>query len=117
VRFEPANIDMQSDLLQSLEVHTRSFPDAEVCGLIFGNTYYPLKNLSRNPFCFESDPAELARALAKHGEPLAIYHSHPNGMLAPSEADCAKAYYPRSKFVIGTICDGDFQIRCFVSYL
>lgn len=83
--------------------HARSTPDAEVCGFVYPDDYVPLRNRSDDPRQFEADPRDVASALSKHGEPLAVFHTHPNRNPAPSPDDLTKAYYSYSTRLIGIL--------------
>lgn len=76
-------------------------PDAEVCGLLFGNgdgidAAQPCRNVADDPArAFEVDPAMLiaAHRSARCGGPQIVghYHSHPTGSTRPSARDAACA--------------------------
>ena len=76
-------------------------PDREVCGLLFGSagqveSAVPTDNVADNPACaFEIDPAALIaayRAMREGGPTLVgTFHSHPNGLAAPSQVDAENA--------------------------
>lgn len=91
-------------------------PDREVCGFVYGDKYIPLTNLAEDTRSFIADPGEVAKALAQYGEPLAIFHSHPNGCLEPSGRDLELAsYYNNSIIVIGTIINGRLELSQVVA--
>lgn len=73
-------------------------PEREVCGLLFGTESHtvtgiqPCRNVAANPAdAFEIDPQSLIAAHKRYrsGGPKLIgcYHSHPNGIQAPSRRD------------------------------
>lgn len=75
-------------------------PDAEVCGLLFGDdsciaAIAPAANVSPSPGdSFEIDPIALiaAHRATRQGEGARLigwYHSHPNGVCEPSARDKA----------------------------
>jgi proteasome lid subunit RPN8/RPN11 len=75
----------------------------EACGLAAGangvvQKIYRISNEHHSPVRFRLDPAEQVAAFIDmeqhHWDLLAIYHSHPEGPLAPSETDLAEFYYP-----------------------
>ncbi len=76
-------------------------PDREVCGLLFGtpdqiNDVQEMINTSKSlGDSFEIDPGQLIAAYrnARAGGPVPIghFHSHPNGVLTPSDRDQAAA--------------------------
>jgi proteasome lid subunit RPN8/RPN11 len=103
---------MRGSNLKDAERHALRFPDREVCGFIYEDRYLPLTNIAKDPRAFIADPAEVALALSHHGEPLAIFHSHPDGSLQPSEQDLQLAsYYTNSMMVIGTIVSGKLKLQ------
>ncbi len=88
---------MRAKLLALAAAH----PGEEVCGLLFGDdaaitAIGPCANVAANPEdSFEIDPAALiaAHRATRGGGPRMIgwYHSHPNGVCAPSARDVAMA--------------------------
>lgn len=96
-----------------MELHARSDVKNEVCGFVYADHYLPLPNKNPEPSHFEAEPSALALALFNHGEPLAIFHSHPNRTLALSSEDLAQAYYNNSTIVIGTIEEDKFKYRMY----
>ena len=44
--------------------------------LIFGRKAIEVRNLSEDPYSFETDPEEIAKLLVTFGEPTAIVHTH-----------------------------------------
>lgn len=104
---------MKPELVQAMERHARSDVTNEVCGFVYADHYLPLPNRNPDPSHFEAEPSALARALSNHGEPLAIFHSHPNGILVPSRQDLTQSYYNHSMIIIGAIGTGKFQYRMY----
>jgi proteasome lid subunit RPN8/RPN11 len=97
--------------LKGAERHALECAEREVCGFVYENTYIPLTNIAKDPRIFIADRSEVAKALAHYGEPLAIFHSHPNGNLKPSEEDMRLAsYYNNSIILIGRIVDGKLEV-------
>jgi proteasome lid subunit RPN8/RPN11 len=91
--------------------HTLSSPDREVCGFLYHDQYIPLTNVAADPRAFIADPTEVAIALERYGEPLAIFHSHPNGSPEPSVQDLRLAsYYNNSIMLIGMIVGGRLEL-------
>jgi proteasome lid subunit RPN8/RPN11 len=95
-------------VLAEMEAHARS-GSVEVCGLVYRERYVPVRNLSGSPDRYTADPSELAKALRAYGEPLAVFHTHPNGILAPSGQDHNQWYYTGSTMIIGCIRRGRFE--------
>jgi desampylase len=92
---------ISSKSITAIRAHAAETPDAEVCGLLFGTveaveTVQRCANVADTPATrFEIDPAALiaAHKVERAGGARVIghYHSHPNGVCAPSEADRAEA--------------------------
>ena len=91
--------------------HARSEMPLEACGLLGGQAgevrrVYPTVNVLHSPTRYEIDPHELIAALQDMKDqgwgpdPLAIYHSHPQGPEIPSQTDIALAGYPDSVYII-----------------
>ncbi|EZP51501.1 M67 family metallopeptidase [Sphingomonas sp. RIT328] len=90
-----------SDLIDRIRCEAAACPDAEVCGLLFGDdaaitAIRPCRNVAADPArWFEIDPAALlaAHRAARGGGPRLIghYHSHPSGIARPSPRDAASA--------------------------
>jgi proteasome lid subunit RPN8/RPN11 len=92
-----------SKLRKEMEQHALSEPEREVCGFVYKNFYLPLRNLASDHRSFYADPADIAIALARYGEPEAIFHTHPTGFEAPSETDWKLSYYSSSTIIIGIL--------------
>lgn len=93
------------------EQHALSSPHREVCGFVYNDRYVPLTNIAHDPCMFTADPCEVAIALARFGEPVAIFHSHPNGRLQPSLQDLKlQSYYQNSTIIIGKIVNGRLEL-------
>lgn len=92
---------ISSKSIAAIRAHAAETPDVEVCGLLFGTVeaverVQRCANVASTPATrFEIDPAALiaAHKAERAGGPKLIghYHSHPNGVRAPSEADRAEA--------------------------
>jgi proteasome lid subunit RPN8/RPN11 len=83
---------MKSLLDQMLE-HAREFPSEEVCGLVISTGVKSValrgSNIARNRLIhFDLDPEVFFR-VPEGWEVIASYHSHPLGIVMPSEADKA----------------------------
>lgn len=94
---------LSEQVRHAILIHARSCPHSEVCGFVYPGQYVPLRNRSEDPRRFEADPQEVASALAGHGEPLAVFHTHPNGGPIPSRDDLLNAYYIYSSILIGIL--------------
>jgi proteasome lid subunit RPN8/RPN11 len=100
----------QRPALQIAE-HALSSPDREVCGFVYKDRYIPLTNVSEDPNSFYADPTEVAQTLLRYGEPVAIFHTHPNGRWQPSSKDLQLAsYYSNSIIIIGRIENSGLEI-------
>jgi desampylase len=92
---------ISSKSIAAIRAHAAETPDAEVCGLLLGTveaveTVQRCANVADTPATrFEIDPAALiaAHKVERAGGARVIghYHSHPNGVRAPSAADAAAA--------------------------
>ena len=100
----------QSQVTQMI-AHARAEAPLEACGLLGGQDgrvlgVYPAVNALHSPTRYLLRPEDLLTALKDMEEqgwgpdPLAIYHSHPQGPETPSETDIAEAYYPDSVYII-----------------
>lgn len=91
--------------------HLRGDLTQELCGLLAGEDrrvtrVLPVPNALRSAVAYRMDGQEFVDALvACDYEPLAIYHSHPNGPPVPSATDVAEANYPDSFYVIISFYD------------
>lgn len=78
----------------------------ETCGLLAGRDgratrVLPVPNILRSRVAYRMGGQEFADAMvACDFEPLAIYHSHPEGPSVPSPTDMAEAFYPDSIYII-----------------
>ena len=102
LRRKHDGILMNPEIQRSIEEHARSSPDFEVCGFVYSERYVPLRNRSEHPRRFEADPRDIAAALARYGEPLAVFHSHPHGPAHPSVSDLQNFHYISSSMWIGS---------------
>jgi desampylase len=94
-------VRISSESIAAIRAHAAETPGVEVCGLLFGTveaveTVQRCANVADTPATrFEIDPAALIAAhkaeRAGGKKLIGHYHSHPNGVCAPSEADRAEA--------------------------
>ena len=92
---------ISSKSIAAIRAHAAETPDVEVCGLLFGTVEAAERvqrcaNVADQPETrYEIDPAALIAAhkaeRAGGAKLIGHYHSHPNGVCAPSEADIAEA--------------------------
>lgn len=90
-----------SELVRQILREAAASPEAEVCGLLFGEAdaiigIRPCRNVAADPARrFEIDPAALiaAHRAARDGGGRIVghYHSHPSGRAMPSPRDAADA--------------------------
>ncbi len=111
--------DLPSDLVAELVADAEARAPHEACGLLTGpahdrrgasvDGYVPLPNRARSSRHFEIDPIEFLTAidaLDASGRVLrGIFHSHPDGPPAPSDADLRGAW-PGLRQVICALRDG-----------
>ena len=93
--------EISSAALHQIVAAAAASPDAEICGLLFGEVgridrAQPCVNVAADPSdTFEIDPAALLaahRAMRTGGPRLAgCYHSHPRGRAEPSLRDAEAA--------------------------
>ena len=103
---------LPDEILKQMSAHAASEP-IELCGFIYENHYEPLTNVLRSPYRFYADPAQVARMLSCYGEPLAIFHTHPNGNLHLSDEDRSLWYYRNSTMIVGCIRDGHLHWKMY----
>lgn len=94
-------VRISSESIAAIRAHAAETPDVEVCGLLFGTVeaveaVKRCANVADTPAtAFEIDPAALIAAhkaeRAGGAKLIGHYHSHPNGVCGPSEADRAEA--------------------------
>lgn len=98
------------EVFAEMEKHALTNQHREVCGFVYEDRYVPLANLAVDSFSFFADPVQIASALARYGEPIAIFHTHPNGSAEPSLADIKQSYYYNSTMLIGKIVNGRLEL-------
>ena len=118
----------QSDL-QRMEAHARTALPRECCGVILGEktdmewrasgieesaNLAPVTCTDR----FEVDPALLLRLqkASRAGGPrmIGVYHSHPNGLAAPSQADLELSWQTGFLWLITAIDGRGMETRAFL---
>jgi proteasome lid subunit RPN8/RPN11 len=91
----------------------------ERCGLMAGEgnrvtRVLPVPNALRSRVAYRMGGQEFVDALiACNWEPLAIYHSHPEGPAAPSPTDIAQATVPEAFYVIASFQTEPPEVRAF----
>ena len=61
--------------------------------LVFGRKAVEVRNLSEDPYSFETDPEEIAKLLVTFGEPTAIVHTHEHSCCpSPKDLESMKAW-------------------------
>jgi proteasome lid subunit RPN8/RPN11 len=92
--------------LEQMVAQAQSEAPLEACGLLAGRDerathILPVSNVLHSPVKYRMDGQEFADAMtACDFQPLAIYHSHPQGPPVPSPTDIAEAFYPDSVHII-----------------
>ncbi|HWQ46753.1 MAG TPA: M67 family metallopeptidase [Longilinea sp.] len=98
-------IDQRNTILAWVQAH---LPE-EACGMLGGcngiiQHIIPITNVAHSPIEFSMDGLEQLNAMqtleAQGLEITAIFHSHPNGPILPSDRDIATYYYPDSVMLI-----------------
>ncbi len=94
----------------------------EACGFLAGRSnvvtrVYPVENALQSPTAYRMDPVSqilAMRAIDEAGlDLIGIYHSHPQGPLAPSPTDLREAAYPDVRYVICAPRDDGWDARAF----
>lgn len=95
------NVKISTKARETMLELAAKHPLSEVCGLLFGlndhiEAVLPVSNVAADPqTSFEIDPAAHLSALraVRAGGPSVVgyFHSHPNGLSAPSVTDIAMA--------------------------
>ncbi len=105
------SLTLTHNQVAQIVAHARSEAPLEACGLLGGpdgqvQQVYPAVNVLHSATRYEIDPHELIAALRDMEDqgwgpdPLAIYHSHPQGPETPSQTDIALAGYPDTVYLI-----------------
>ncbi len=100
--------------------HVISCLPEEACGMIGGRDdraqlVLPAVNELHSPTAFRMAASDLVRHFyqleEQNLELVAIYHSHPNGPVTPSNQDLVEFNYPGVHYLIwATVC-GDWQMK------
>jgi proteasome lid subunit RPN8/RPN11 len=81
----------------------------EACGIVAGEGFHsrliiPVTNILHDPYRFRMDPDEQLKAFLlveeRGWEILGIYHSHPQGIDAPSATDFKELTFPGTIYLI-----------------
>ena len=105
--------------LEQMIAQARADAPLETCGLLAGRDgrvtrVLPVPNILRSRVAYRMDGPEFLDAMAACDfEPLAIYHSHPQGPPVPSPTDVAESYYPDSIYVIISLAQEPPSVRAF----
>jgi proteasome lid subunit RPN8/RPN11 len=105
--------------LEQMIAQARADAPLETCGLLAGREgrvtrVLPVPNILRSRVAYRMDGQEFLDAMAACDfEPLAIYHSHPQGPPVPSPTDVAESYYPDSIYVIISLAQEPPSVRAF----
>jgi proteasome lid subunit RPN8/RPN11 len=105
--------NLSGAVLDQMEAHALS-DSGEVCGLLYSDHYRPLRNIATGTSnAFFADPRNLAQAFFACGEPIAIFHTHPDGNLNLSAVDRSLWYYRNSTMIVGCIFDGRLRWKMY----
>jgi len=95
--------------VEAMRAHVAGAAPLEGCGLVavhegVSRRVYAIPNAAASPVRYRLEPRAYLRALQDmdaHGWTLGlIYHSHPQGVPAPSALDLAEATYPDAVYYI-----------------
>lgn len=124
-----ARLFLRHSDIQRMEAHARAALPRECCGVILGgkkDRYWQVSCIEKSPnlapeACrdrFEIDPALLLRLhkASRTGGPRIIgaYHSHPNGLAAPSQTDLELSWQIGFFWLITAIDDRRTETRAFL---
>lgn len=97
-------------LVNEILTQASRHPGVEICGFLSGrgdtaNRCFPVANVAVDAHCgYEMDAAgqiDAMRGIRQAGDDVvAIYHSHPEGLAAPSRRDVQEASYPDAVYLI-----------------
>ncbi len=106
--------------LDQMIAQARSDAPLETCGLLAGREgratrVLPVPNVlrSRVRYNMGGGQAFFDAMEACDFEPLAIYHSHPQGPPVPSSTDVAESFYPDTIYIIISLAQEPPSVRAF----
>jgi proteasome lid subunit RPN8/RPN11 len=105
--------------LEQMTAQARADAPLETCGLLVGSEGHathvlPVPNVLRSRVTYQMDGQEFIDAMAACDfEPLAIYHSHPQGPPVPSPTDISEAFYPDSIYIVISLAQEPPSVRAF----
>lgn len=100
-----ARVSLPPAARRAIAAHARAAYPAECCGFLVGRPgridfAVRMRNVAPSARRYRIDDRahiEVRKVLRVFEPPLEIvgvYHSHPDGSVAPSDTDCAEAHYP-----------------------
>ena len=113
-------LSLPREIIQQILRQAEAGAPLEVCGLLGRGgqgafRLYPVENELGSATRFRMAPQAMLDAfveMEKRGETLfAIYHSHPNGPLMPSETDRLEDAYPEVVKLIAARQDGKWHLN------
>jgi proteasome lid subunit RPN8/RPN11 len=106
--------------LEQMIAQARADAPLETCGLLAGRDgrathVLPVPNVlrSRVRYSMGGGQAFFDAMAACDFEPLAIYHSHPQGPPVPSPTDIAESFYPDAIYIIISLAQESPSVRAF----
>ena len=106
--------------LDQMIAQARADAPLETCGLLAGRDgratrVLPVPNVLRSRVRYSMGGGqEFFDAMAACDfEPLAIYHSHPQGPPVPSPIDIAESFYPDAIYIILSLAQEPPSVRAF----
>lgn len=106
--------------LDQMIAQTRADAPLETCGLLAGREGHvtrvlPVPNVLRSRVRYSMGGGQVFfdAMAACDFEPLAIYHSHPQGPPVPSPTDIAESFYPDAIYIIISLAQEPPSVRVF----
>jgi len=113
-------VQLARAFLDQMIAQARKDAPLETCGLLAGREgrvtrVLPVPNVlrSRVRYSMGGGQAFFDAMAACDFEPLAIYHSHPQGPPVPSPTDIAESFYPDAIYIIISLAQEPPSVRAF----
>jgi proteasome lid subunit RPN8/RPN11 len=113
-------VQLSRAFLDQMIAQTRADAPLETCGLLAGREGHvtrvlPVPNVLRSRVRYSMGGGQVFfdAMAACDFEPLAIYHSHPQGPPVPSPTDIAESFYPDAIYIIISLAQEPPSVRVF----